>query len=99
MTAGFSHRWRDLGFMFAYIAFNIAAVFVGFYLYSVFDGPSEFLKLLYWARYRQLTPGVVREYRLSRKKTHPTSKNPSQDNKVTDQQTTQQVGGAFSAPA
>ena len=37
MTAGFSHRWRDLGFMFAYIAFTIAAVFVGFYLYSVFD--------------------------------------------------------------
>lgn len=37
MTTGFSHRWRDLGFMFAYIAFNIAAVFIGFYLYSVFD--------------------------------------------------------------
>lgn len=41
----------------------------------------------------------MRENRLSRKKTHPTSKNPSEDNKVTDQQTTQQVGGAFSAPA
>ncbi|MEI4867113.1 hypothetical protein, partial [Klebsiella pneumoniae] len=37
LNMSFSHRWRDLGFMFAYIAFNIAAVFVGFYLYSVFD--------------------------------------------------------------
>ncbi|GAA5975740.1 hypothetical protein JCM11641_005856 [Rhodosporidiobolus odoratus] len=33
----FSHRWRDYGFMFAYILFNIGAVFLGFYLYSVFD--------------------------------------------------------------
>ncbi|GAA5983374.1 hypothetical protein JCM10908_000258 [Rhodotorula pacifica] len=76
LNMSFSHRWRDLGFMFAYIIFNIAAVFVGFYLYSVMD----------WSK-------------LSRKKTKPTSKNPSQDNKVGDHQSTQQVGGAFSAPA
>ncbi|GAA5925123.1 hypothetical protein JCM10213_000539 [Rhodosporidiobolus nylandii] len=33
----FSHRWRDFGFMWAYIIFNIAWVFAGFYLYSIFD--------------------------------------------------------------
>lgn len=37
LNMSFSHRWRDLGFMFAYIGFNIGAAFLGFYLYSVFD--------------------------------------------------------------
>lgn len=30
----YSHRWRDIGFMCAYIVFNIAAVFICTYLYS-----------------------------------------------------------------
>ncbi|GAA6000108.1 hypothetical protein JCM10207_006055 [Rhodosporidiobolus poonsookiae] len=33
----FSHRWRDLSFMVAYICFNIFACFLAFYLFSVFD--------------------------------------------------------------
>ncbi|GAA5903973.1 hypothetical protein JCM6882_003791 [Rhodosporidiobolus microsporus] len=37
LNMSYSHRWRNFGFMWAYIIFNIAAVFVGFYLYSIFD--------------------------------------------------------------
>lgn len=37
LLMSFNHRWRDVGFMCAYILFNIAAVFVITYLYSVFD--------------------------------------------------------------
>jgi ATP-binding cassette subfamily G (WHITE) protein 2 (SNQ2) len=33
----FSHRWRDLGFMFAYILFNIAATYLITYLFTVVD--------------------------------------------------------------
>ncbi|BGP40430.1 ATP-binding cassette transporter snq2 [Rhodotorula kratochvilovae] len=40
LNMSFSHRWRNLGFMCAYILFNIAAVFIGFYLYSIADWSS-----------------------------------------------------------
>ncbi|TNY24740.1 putative SNQ2-ABC transporter [Rhodotorula diobovata] len=37
LNMSFSHRWRDFGFLWAYVVFNIAAVFLGFYLYSIAD--------------------------------------------------------------
>ncbi|GAA5921798.1 hypothetical protein JCM3775_001825 [Rhodotorula graminis] len=36
-SMSFSHRWRNFGLLFAYCLFNVAAVFVGFYLFSIFD--------------------------------------------------------------
>lgn len=33
----FSHRWRDIGFMCAYICFNVAATFVLFYVFTIAD--------------------------------------------------------------
>jgi ATP-binding cassette subfamily G (WHITE) protein 2 (SNQ2) len=40
LNMSFSHRWRNLGFMVAYILFNIAAVFIGFFLYTIYDWSS-----------------------------------------------------------
>ncbi|GAA5839263.1 hypothetical protein JCM11251_006022 [Rhodosporidiobolus azoricus] len=37
LNMSFSHRWRNYGILWGFIVLNIAAVFLGFYLYSVFD--------------------------------------------------------------
>ncbi len=37
LLMSFSHRYRDVGFMCAYIVFNIATVYLMTYLYSVVD--------------------------------------------------------------
>ncbi|KAM0791176.1 hypothetical protein ACM66B_005660 [Microbotryomycetes sp. NB124-2] len=37
VNMSFSNRWRDLGFMFAYIIFNIAAVFALTYIFNIMD--------------------------------------------------------------
>ncbi|GAA6001439.1 uncharacterized protein JCM10292_006254 [Rhodotorula paludigena] len=44
LNMSFSHRWRNTGFFIAYIIFNIFAVFLGFYLYSIVDWSSVSLK-------------------------------------------------------
>lgn len=49
--AGFSHRWRNFAFLLAFCVFNVGAVFVGFYLFSIFEwskcvsSPSHFVLL------------------------------------------------------
>ena len=44
LLMSFSHRWRNVGFMCAYIVFNIATVYLMTYLYSVVDWSSVSLK-------------------------------------------------------